>query len=103
VVNANNQQYHYDQGVYYVQVDNGYKAVPAPVGAKVTTQSWRARNDNDGKFGQLGRPLSVERAAKKISCRSTFDAWLWRVMGIRLGRRFRSRTAHPMQRHTSSF
>ena len=37
MVNANNQQYHNDQGVYYVQVDNGYKAVPAPVGAKVTT------------------------------------------------------------------
>ncbi len=37
MVNANNQQYHYDQGVYYVQVDNGYKPVPAPVGAKVTT------------------------------------------------------------------
>ena len=36
VVNANNQQYHYDQGVYYVKVDEGYKVVPAPAGAKVT-------------------------------------------------------------------
>jgi transposase InsO family protein len=40
-------------------------------------------HDNDGKFGQLGRPLRVERAGKMISCRSAFDAWLWRVMGIR--------------------
>jgi putative transposase len=40
-------------------------------------------HDNDGKFGQLGRPLRVERADKRISCRSTFDAWLWRVVGIR--------------------
>ncbi len=40
-------------------------------------------HDNDGKFGQLGRPQGVEREGKKISCRSTFDAWLWQVMGIR--------------------
>jgi len=40
-------------------------------------------HNNDGTFGQLGRPLNVERAGKRISCRSTFDAWLWRVMGIR--------------------
>ena len=40
-------------------------------------------HDNDGKFGQRGRPLSVERAGKRISCRSTFDAWLWQVMNIR--------------------
>jgi hypothetical protein len=59
-------------------------------------------HDNDGKFGQLGRPLRVERAEKRVSCRSTFDAWLWQVMGIRLERRFRSRTAHPTQRLTSS-
>jgi len=35
VVNANNRQYHYDQGVYYVKVDNGYKAVTAPIGANI--------------------------------------------------------------------
>jgi len=40
-------------------------------------------HDNDGKFGQLGRPLQVESAGKKVSCRSAFDAWLWQVMGIR--------------------
>ncbi len=59
-------------------------------------------HDNDGKFGQLGRPLRVERAGKRVSCRSALDAWLWRVMGIRLERRFRSRTEHPTQRLTSS-
>ncbi len=37
VVSANNKQYHYDQGVYYEKVDSGYKVVPAPAGAKVTT------------------------------------------------------------------
>jgi hypothetical protein len=57
-------------------------------------------HDNVGKFGQLGRPLSVERADKRISCRSTFDAWLWRVMGTRLERRSRSLSAHPMAQHT---
>ena len=35
IVNANNRQYHYDQGVYYVQSDSGYKAVTAPVGANI--------------------------------------------------------------------
>ncbi len=40
-------------------------------------------HDNDGKFGQLGRPEVVEREGKWKSCRSTFDVWLWQVMGIR--------------------
>jgi hypothetical protein len=35
VVNANNKQYQYDQGIYYVKVDNGYKAVTAPIGANI--------------------------------------------------------------------
>lgn len=35
VVNANNKRYHYDQGVYYVKVDDGYKAVTAPIGANI--------------------------------------------------------------------
>ena len=35
VVNANNKKYQYDQGVYYVQVDGGYKAVTAPIGANI--------------------------------------------------------------------
>lgn len=35
VVNANKKQYHYDQGVYYVKVDDGYKAVTAPIGANI--------------------------------------------------------------------
>ena len=40
-------------------------------------------HDHDGEFGQLGRPFRVENAGKKISCRSAFDVWLWREMGIR--------------------
>jgi putative transposase len=40
-------------------------------------------HDNDGKFGQLGRPLQVENEGKKASCRSAFDVWLWEAMGIR--------------------
>ncbi len=35
VVSLNNQQYHYDQGVYYVESDGGYKAVSAPIGANI--------------------------------------------------------------------
>jgi putative transposase len=42
-------------------------------------------HDNDGKFGQLGRPLRVESAGKQVSCRSAFDVWLWQEMGIRGG------------------
>jgi hypothetical protein len=37
IVSVNNQQYHYDQGVYYVSSNGGYTVVEAPVGAKVTT------------------------------------------------------------------
>ncbi len=40
-------------------------------------------HDNDGKFGQFGRPLRVENAGKWVSCRSAFDEWLWQEMGIR--------------------
>ena len=40
-------------------------------------------HDNDGKFGQLGRPLRVESAGKQVSCRSAFDVWLLQEMGIR--------------------
>jgi putative transposase len=40
-------------------------------------------HDNDGKFGQFGRPVRVEKVGKKISCRSTYDSWLWIAMGIR--------------------
>jgi putative transposase len=40
-------------------------------------------HDNDGKFGQFGRPLRVENAGKKVSCRSAFDMWLWQEIGIR--------------------
>jgi len=38
--------------------------------------------DNDGKFGQFGRPLEVEKNGKNISCRSAYDEWLWAEMGI---------------------
>ena len=37
IVNAANQKYYYDQGIYYVQSNGGYTVVPAPVGATVTT------------------------------------------------------------------
>ena len=37
VVSVNNQQYHYDQGTYYVESNGGYTAVQAPVGATITT------------------------------------------------------------------
>jgi hypothetical protein len=37
VVSANNQQYHYDSGVFYAPENNGYTAVAAPVGATVST------------------------------------------------------------------
>jgi len=40
-------------------------------------------HDNNGKFGQLGRPLRVENAGERVSCRSAFDEWLWQEMIIR--------------------
>jgi putative transposase len=40
-------------------------------------------HDNDGKFGQFGRPIRVESRGKRVSCRSAYDAWLWVEMGIR--------------------
>jgi transposase InsO family protein len=40
-------------------------------------------HDNDGKYGQLGHPIRLENNGRKVSCRSTFDAWLFEVMNIR--------------------
>ena len=40
-------------------------------------------HDNDGKYGQLGRPCRVENAGKRVSCRSAYDVWLLQEMGIR--------------------
>jgi len=40
-------------------------------------------HDNDGMFGQLGKPVAREVNGKKVSCRSAFDAWLAGTMGIR--------------------
>ena len=37
VISVANQQYHYDQGVYYTATSGGYTVVSAPVGATVTT------------------------------------------------------------------
>ncbi len=37
VISVHNQQYHYDQGVYYTQSSGGYTVVEAPVGATITT------------------------------------------------------------------
>ena len=40
-------------------------------------------HDNDGIFGQLGRPVTVDVNGKKVSCRSSLDLWLAEKMGIR--------------------
>ena len=40
-------------------------------------------HDNDGKYGQLGRPHRIVRDGKAVSCRSSFDVWLFEVMRIR--------------------
>ena len=37
IISVNNQQYHYDQGVYYMPGNGGYTVVQAPVGATITT------------------------------------------------------------------
>jgi hypothetical protein len=37
IISIENQQYHYDQGVYYVSSAGGYTVVQAPVGATITT------------------------------------------------------------------
>lgn len=37
IVSVNNQQYHYDQGVYYQAGNGGYTVVAAPVGATIST------------------------------------------------------------------
>jgi multidrug efflux pump subunit AcrA (membrane-fusion protein) len=36
IIAIENQQYYYDQGVYYIESDGGYTVVQAPVGATVT-------------------------------------------------------------------
>ena len=40
-------------------------------------------HDNDGIFGQLGRPVTVDFNGKKASCRSSLDLWLAETMAIR--------------------
>jgi len=40
-------------------------------------------HDNDGIFGQLGKPVSVRFNGKFVSCRSALDYWLVDTMGIR--------------------
>jgi len=40
-------------------------------------------HDNDGIFGQLGKPVAVDVNGKKVSCRSSLDLWLAETMGIR--------------------
>jgi len=37
IISIESQQYHYDQGVYYVSSSGGYTVVQAPVGATVET------------------------------------------------------------------
>jgi hypothetical protein len=36
VIAVNNQQYQYDNGVYYASATGGYKVVPAPIGATIS-------------------------------------------------------------------
>ena len=40
-------------------------------------------HDNDGIFGQLGKPVTVRFNGKSVSCRSSLDYWLVTTMGIR--------------------
>jgi len=40
-------------------------------------------HDNDGIFGQFGRPVTTEVNGKKVSCRSSLDLWLAQAMEIR--------------------
>ena len=40
-------------------------------------------HDNDGIFGQLGKPVTVDVNGKKVSCRSSLDVWLAETMAIR--------------------
>ena len=40
-------------------------------------------HDNDGIFGQLGKPVSKMVNGKKVSCRSSFDLWLAEAIGVR--------------------
>lgn len=35
IITVENQKYHYDQGVYYIESDGGYTVVQAPVGATI--------------------------------------------------------------------
>jgi hypothetical protein len=37
IISVENEKYHYDQGVWYTQSNNGYTVVQAPVGGTVTT------------------------------------------------------------------
>lgn len=37
IISVANQQYHYDEGVYYVAGNGGYTVVQAPIGAVITT------------------------------------------------------------------
>jgi hypothetical protein len=37
IISIENQQYHYDQGIYYMSSNGGYTVVQAPVGATITT------------------------------------------------------------------
>jgi hypothetical protein len=37
VISIENQQYYYNQGVYYVPTNGGYTVVEAPVGSTITT------------------------------------------------------------------
>lgn len=40
-------------------------------------------HDNDGMFGQLGKPVTAEVSGKKVSCRSALDVWLAGTQSIR--------------------
>ena len=40
-------------------------------------------HDNDGKYGQFGHPIRVDKAGRRVSCRCSLDVWLFDVMAIR--------------------
>jgi len=48
VVSVENEQYHYDQGVWYAPSSGGYTAVPAPVGGTVNNIPSGAQTVNTG-------------------------------------------------------
>jgi hypothetical protein len=50
IVSVADEEYHYDEGVYYEKSGDGYKVVPAPIGAEVSDlPDGKQKIDVDGK------------------------------------------------------